>query len=86
MAVEVVDVRDDGLLIGGSWRPAQESFERRNPARPGELVGRTAAGTPQDVADAYAAAAKAAPGWRRMLAPARGGILVRAAELIDQRV
>ena len=86
MAVQQLTARDDGLLIGGRWRSAKNSFERRNPARPDELVGRTAAGTPDDVADAYAAAQAAAPSWRRTLAAQRAEILVRAAELIDQRV
>ncbi len=79
-------VRDDGLLIGGSWRAAARSFERHNPARPGELVGRSAVATPEDVAAAYAAAHAAARPWRQTLQTQRGAILVRAAELIEQRV
>jgi alpha-ketoglutaric semialdehyde dehydrogenase len=78
--------RDHGLLIGGDWRPASSSFERHNPARPDQVVGTSAHGSPSDVADAYAAAAEAFAGWRATPAPTRGRILRIAGELIEQRV
>jgi aldehyde dehydrogenase (NAD+) len=73
------------LLIGGHWRSAGQTFERVNPARPSEIVGRSAAATPSDVDAAYAAAASAAADWRARPAPDRGAILHRAADLVAER-
>lgn len=77
--------RDDGLLIGGRWRASDRLLDRRNPARPNEVVGRTAAASVEDVAEAYAAARAAAAGWAATPAPARGEILRRAGDLVDRR-
>lgn len=76
----------DALLIDGAWRAAAATFERRNPARPGELVGRSAAGSPADVDAAFAAAHAAQPGWAALPAPSRGDVLRRAADLLEARV
>ncbi len=56
---------DTNLLINGTWRPASDggSYPAINPARPTEVLGHIAAGTPADVDDAFAAARTAAPGW-----------------------
>ncbi|MDO8211733.1 aldehyde dehydrogenase family protein [Conexibacter sp. CPCC 206217] len=75
-----------GLLIDGEWRQGAGVLERRNPARPSELVARVATAGPDDVRAAYDAAAAAAPGWRRTPPPKRGEILFAAAALLAQRV
>ena len=73
------------LHIAGEWRRAERTFESTNPARPDEVVCEASAATPADVADAYAAATDALPGWRRTSGPARAAILHRAAVLLEQR-
>jgi len=75
-----------GSFIGGEWLEAERTFERVNPARPDEIVGRFALATPDDVAAAYRAASDAAPGWRRTSAAKRGEILHRAATLLEPRI
>ncbi|MEO8690043.1 MAG: aldehyde dehydrogenase family protein [Solirubrobacteraceae bacterium] len=78
--------RDGGLFIAGRWRPGERSLERRNPAQPGQLIGRFAAASAADVADAYAAATDAGRAWARVPAPHRGEILTRAAGLVERRM
>jgi aldehyde dehydrogenase (NAD+) len=80
------EIRDDGLLINGRWRRGATYFERRNPARPQQLVGRSASATAADAADAYAAATAAAARWRATPAAERGTILRRGADLVQQRL
>lgn len=75
-----------GLYIDGRWEVVEPTFERLNPARPDELVGRSSAATPAEVAAAYGAAAQAARLWALMPGPGRAAILVRAAELVAERV
>ena len=77
--------RDDQLFIGGRWRSTVSTLERRNPARPGHLIGRSAAASATDVTDAYTAATGAAGQWGGVSAPDRGELLTRAAELVEQR-
>src|SRR5450759_3911833 len=74
-------------LLGGEWVGASDhaSFETRNPARSDEVLGTFPSATAADSAQAVAAAAEAFPGWRATPAPARGAILFRAAELLDER-
>src|SRR4051812_19997158 len=74
-----------GLLIGGDWLEAQETYEIWNPARPDELVGRFAAGEPEHVVAAYGAASEAAADWAALSPLARAAILQAAAALVDQR-
>jgi len=71
-------------LIGAEWigEPARE---RRNPARPAEVVAEMPSGGLDEIAAAIAAAQAAFPGWRKTPAPARGAILARAAELLAAR-
>src|SRR5918998_3104693 len=66
-------------LIGGEKKPStsEEGIEVLNPAT-GEQVGFVPAGTPEDAAAAVAAAREALPGWSRLPAEERAG-LVRAA-------
>jgi alpha-ketoglutaric semialdehyde dehydrogenase len=77
-----------GNWIGGEWRSARsaETYEKRNPMRPDEVVGAFPACDPSDVEDAVAAAQEAFPAWSRMPAPQRGNLLVKVAEVVDQHV
>jgi acyl-CoA reductase-like NAD-dependent aldehyde dehydrogenase len=77
-----------GNYIGGEWRGARsgETYEKRNPMRPDEVVAEVPACDESDVDAAVAAAQKAAPSWAATPAPQRGNLLVKAAELIDVRV
>ena len=67
-------------LIAGEWT-GSPSFERTNPARPGEVVVTAPSSSAADVSDAVTAAAAAQPGWAAMTPPARGAILRDAADL-----
>ena len=71
-------------LIGGEW-VGDPSEERRNPARPDEVVAQIASGGEAEVEAAISAAEGAATAWRETPAPARGAILSRAAELLSAR-
>jgi acyl-CoA reductase-like NAD-dependent aldehyde dehydrogenase len=77
-----------GNYIGGEWRGARsgETYEKRNPMRPDEVVGEFPACDERDVEDAVAAAQEAFPAWARLSAPQRGNLLVKVAEVIDGRV
>jgi alpha-ketoglutaric semialdehyde dehydrogenase len=74
--------------VGGEWRPARsgETYEKRNPMRPDEVVGVFPACGERDVEDAVAAAQEAFPQWSRTPAPQRGNLLVKAASVAEQRV
>jgi acyl-CoA reductase-like NAD-dependent aldehyde dehydrogenase len=71
------------LYIAGEWRRTDRLFASTNPARPEETVCLAAAAGVDDVADAYAAAAATAPGWRRTPGPQRAAVLHRAAAILD---
>jgi aldehyde dehydrogenase (NAD+) len=74
-----------GQFIGGRWRSADGELENRNPADPSTVVSTHGLASVQDVAEAYAAARAAAPGWQRTSPIKRGEILFRAAELLGAR-
>jgi acyl-CoA reductase-like NAD-dependent aldehyde dehydrogenase len=75
-------------LIAGEWRPSAsgETYEKRNPARPSEVIGEFPASGEADVQAAVEAAAAAFPGWSGTPAAGRGAALDKAADLIDARV
>ncbi|TML10386.1 MAG: aldehyde dehydrogenase family protein [Actinobacteria bacterium] len=77
-----------GNYVGGEWRGARsgETYEKRNPMRPDEVVADVPACDADDVDDAVAAAREAFPGWAATPAPQRGNLLVKAAEVVDTRV
>jgi aldehyde dehydrogenase (NAD+) len=77
-----------GNYIGGEWRGARsgETYEKRNPMRPDEVVAEVPACDESDVDAAVAAAQEAAASWAATPAPQRGNLLVSAAEVIDARV
>ena len=74
--------------IGGEWRQSTSgrTYEKRNPARPVEIVGLFPASGGEDVAAAVAAAAAAFPAWAARPAAQRAAILTKAADVIDARV
>ena len=71
-------------LIDGRW-VGQPETERRNPARPDEVAAVSPRSSVQDLDDAVSAATAAQPAWAAMPAPARGTILLDAADLLRQR-
>lgn len=70
--------------INGEWVNGP-TFENRNPANTDDLVGLFVKGSAADVDAAAAAAEAALPAWSNMTGPARGNILFKTAELLDQR-
>src|SRR3954449_10287149 len=75
-----------GLYIGGQERSTQDVLEVVDPARPGVVVGRAAAATKEDVADAVAAANAAFPAWAALSATERAARMAAAIEgLADER-
>jgi alpha-ketoglutaric semialdehyde dehydrogenase len=71
--------------IGGSWREGVRTVADVNPARPAEHVAEVSLGDARAATEAIEAAHKAFPLWRATPAPARGEILRKAADLLDQR-
>src|SRR4051812_2826600 len=59
-----------------------ERFEVVQPHDHGHTLGVSAQATPEDVADAVAAAKRAAPGWHELPFDERAAIFLRAADLI----
>ncbi len=74
--------------LGGEWRPSAsgETYEKRNPARPSEIVGEFPASGAEDVEAAVGAAAEAFPRWSRLPAAQRAGFLAKAADALETRV
>lgn len=73
------------IFVGGSWRSGAHRADVRDPANVDEIVGEVDLGSEADVADAFAAAADAAPRWRRAAATERTAVLHRAAALLEER-
>jgi aldehyde dehydrogenase (NAD+) len=73
--------------IGGRWVPAREggTFESRNPAKPGDILGVFQHSTNADVDAAMAAAEAARVDWANTPAPERGLILDQVADLLQER-
>ncbi|HSE70093.1 MAG TPA: aldehyde dehydrogenase family protein, partial [Nocardioidaceae bacterium] len=72
-------------LIAGEW-VGEAATERRNPARPDEVVATAPASTAHDVEEAVAAAATAQRGWAALSPVQRGSVLLDAADLLRQRI
>ena len=70
--------------IGGQWVEGP-LFENRNPADTSEIVGLHVAGIPEDIERAAAAAQAALPAWSALNGPARGALLYKVADLLEQR-
>lgn len=74
------------IYIDGAWRGAERAYARQDPADLQVTTGTYAAASPDDVAAAYAAAARAQPAWAAASASARSEVLRRAAEILESRV
>src|SRR5919109_840182 len=74
--------------VGGEWRPSGSgrTYEKRNPARPSEVIGEFPASSEEDVNRAVEAAATAFPGWSGLPAAARAAVLMKAADAVERRV
>ena len=74
-------------FIDGGWRESASgrTYEKRDPFRPGELIGEFPASDERDVERAVEAAAAAFPAWSRMSGQQRGAFLFRAADAIERR-
>src|SRR6266550_2935467 len=75
------------MLIGGDWRPAERTGRTEDVRSPydGSVVGTVPVAGPDDVEAALAAAEAGAARWRRTPAHERTRILLRAAQLADER-
>ncbi len=72
-------------LIAGEKIRSGDWFERRNPANTDEVVAEFPKADVKTTNQAIEAASDAFANWAATPAPARGDILFRAAELIEQR-
>ena len=82
----VLDAVPDGLLIGGSWRPASsgKTLDVHDPAT-GTVIKTVADAAVADGAAALDAAVAAGPEWARTAPRARSDLLRRAFDLLQQR-
>src|ERR1035437_9753725 len=71
-----------GNYINGEWISTGATFENRNPANIGEVVGAFVKGTAADIDAAAAAASAAFPAWSATSGPARGNILYKNVESV----
>jgi alpha-ketoglutaric semialdehyde dehydrogenase len=83
-------VPDDEMLslrsyIGDRYVAGNVVAPDLNPARPNEVVAEVHLAEPATARDAVAAARASFPGWRALPPPARGEILRKAADLLDER-
>jgi 1-pyrroline-5-carboxylate dehydrogenase len=77
--------QEHGMMIDGKERFAQEKFEDRSPINTDWVLGVFQKGTPQDAADAIAAAKRAFPAWSRTPWQERVALIRKAAEIMDRR-
>jgi acyl-CoA reductase-like NAD-dependent aldehyde dehydrogenase len=71
--------------VDGVWRDGVRTVQRTDPAHPATVVAEASLADAALATDAVLAARKAAPAWRATPPPARGEILRRAADLLEQR-
>jgi alpha-ketoglutaric semialdehyde dehydrogenase len=74
--------------IGGEWGPSASghTYEKRNPARPSEVVGEFPSSGEEDVNAAVEAAAAAFRLWSATPAAGRAAVLMKAADAVEARV
>ena len=74
-------------LIAGEWRASAggDTYEKRNPAHPDEVVGEFPSSTREDVDLAVQAADDARGEWARGPIARRAAVLTAAAALIEER-
>ena len=78
--------RPAGLnYVGGGWHPARsgETYEKRSPMRPSEVVATLSASGEDDVEAAVGAATAAFAGWAALPIAARAGYLDAAARVLE---
>jgi 1-pyrroline-5-carboxylate dehydrogenase len=73
------------LVIGGEKIYTEDTFESRNPANPGQVVGRLAKATPDHANRAVEAAVRAFDEWQRVPYEQRARYLFSAAKIMRQR-
>ncbi|MFC9760294.1 aldehyde dehydrogenase family protein [Rhodococcus jostii] len=78
------DVPTAQHLVNGEWLGGADT-PRWNPARPHELAAYSPSGGTAEVDAAVTAATAAQPAWAALPAPARGAILMTAANLLRER-
>ena len=73
--------------VAGEWRPAAsgDTYEKRSPMRPSEVVATVASSSEQDVDDAVAAAESAFAGWAALPMAKRASYLNAAAAALEAR-
>jgi alpha-ketoglutaric semialdehyde dehydrogenase len=71
--------------VGGQWVGGEMTSLDRNPARPQEIIAEVHLSNDQIAREAIESAHAAYPGWRDTPGPARGEILRRAADLLEDR-
>jgi acyl-CoA reductase-like NAD-dependent aldehyde dehydrogenase len=84
----VIESRVESLnFIGGEWVSAEsgETLEIMNPANPSEVLGTTPNSGAGEIRQAVDAAAAALPEWRALPPAERGAVLMRAADIIEER-
>ncbi|WP_175988979.1 aldehyde dehydrogenase family protein [Microbacterium tenebrionis] len=75
-----------GLFIGGEERSTEEVLQVADPGKKGVIVGEAASASPQDVADAVAAAKSAHPAWAALSPQERAAAMADAiAGIADDR-
>jgi aldehyde dehydrogenase (NAD+) len=80
-------VRTFSNYIGGQWLPTRSDrvYERCNPARRSDVVGRVPLSSPEDVDEAVRSAERAFAVWRTVTAPERAVIVGEAARVLRER-
>src|SRR5579863_2785401 len=73
--------------INGRWVESKTAkiVERRNPADTDEVVARIPLSTREEMKEAIVAAKAAFPAWRATTGPARGKILFKAVQIMEQQ-
>ncbi len=75
-------------FIAGEWSESRtgRTYEKRNPARPSELIGEFPASGAEDVEAAVTAAGEAFPSWSALPMAQRAAVLTKAAAAVEARV
>ncbi len=76
---------DVASIVAGEARPGSTTSTSVNPANPSEVVTTISLSTAEIAAAAIETAADAFAGWQSTSAPARGDILRKAGDLLDER-
>lgn len=74
------------MLIGGSWRSAENTYHIINPANTDEVVAEVALGTRRDAQEAIEAAYCAFPSWARTSPFERAELLRKASAIVMERL